>query len=188
LELSVTTNRTLVIVAHPDLGNSRANAPRLAQIEDLDNVTVHDLYQAYPDFNIDVAREQQLLREHDTVILQFPLYWYNVTPLLKAWFDAVLIYGFAFTFDGSASALRGKKAWLAVSAGSTLDTYHAEGIARRTLDEYLAPVSQTLQFCQFDYQGVHAVYGLMFNPSDEDLILDAKEFSRLIATSRTPVG
>ena len=89
----MTTNRTLVIVAHPNLTNSRANATRLAEIEDLGNVTVHDLYQTYPDFDIDVAREQQLLREHDTVVLQFPLYWYNVTPVVKAWFDAVLIHG-----------------------------------------------------------------------------------------------
>jgi glutathione-regulated potassium-efflux system ancillary protein KefG len=181
------TNRTLVIVAHPDLGNSRANASRLAEITDMSNVTVHDLYREYPDFTVDVAREQQLLRDHDTVILQFPLHWYNVTPLLKAWLDAVLVYGFAFTFDGSASALRGKKAWLAVSAGSTLDTYRTDGLAGRPLDEYLAPVSQTLQFCQFDYRGVHAVYGLMFDPQEEDLVLDAKEFSRYVATSQTPV-
>lgn len=184
----MTTNRTLVIVAHPNLGNSRANASRLAELEDVGNVTVHDLYQAYPDFDIDVAREQQLLREHDTVILQFPLYWYNVTSLLKAWFDAVLAYGFAFTFDGSASELRGKKAWLAVTAGSTPDTYTAEGLARRPLDEYLAPVSQTLEFCQFDYQGIHPVYGLMFDPADAVLDLDAKEFRNLIETSAAPVG
>lgn len=188
MEQSVTTNRTLVIVAHPNLTESRANATRLAEIKDLDNVTVHDLYEAYPDFNIDVAREQQLLREHDTVVLQFPVYWYNVTSMLKAWFDAVLVYGFAFTFDGSASALHGKKAWLAVTVGSTPETYAAEGLARRTLEEYLAPVVQTLQFCQLDYQGFHAVYGMMFDPSDENLILDAKEYRRLIATSETPVG
>lgn len=188
MEQSVTTNRTLVIVAHPNLTESRANATWLAEIKDLDNVTVHDLYQTYPDFNIDVAREQQLLREHDTVVLQFPVYWYNVTPLLKAWFDAVLVHGFAFTFDGSASQLRGKKAWLAVAVGSTLETYTAEGPARRTLDEYLAPVTQTLAFCQLDYQGFHAFYGMIFDPLDEDLILDAKEYRRLIATSETPVG
>ncbi|PJI91106.1 NAD(P)H-dependent oxidoreductase [Luteimicrobium subarcticum] len=182
------THRTLVVVAHPNLGSSRANASRLAEIEGVGNVTVHDLYQVYPDFRIDVEREQQLLRDHDTVILQFPLYWYNVTPLLKAWFDAVLTYGFAFTFDGSPSALRGKTAWLAVSAGSTLDTYSAEGLARRALEEYLAPVSQTLQFCQFDYQGVHPVYGMMFDPTDEDLVLDAQEFSKLVAGSAVPVA
>jgi len=187
MEWSVTTNRTLVIVAHPDLTKSRANAIRLAEIEGVDHVTVHNLYQEYPDFAIDVAREQQLLREHDTVILQFPVYWYNVTPLLKAWFDAVLVYGFAFTFDGSPSAVNGKKAWLAVTAGSGQDTYHAEGAARGTLEEYLAPVAQTLRFCQFDYRGFYPVYGLMLDPQEEDLVLDAKEFGRFVVSNRTPV-
>lgn len=184
----MTTKRTLIIIAHPNLEESRANAARIAEIENLGNVTVHDLYQNYPNFEIDVEREQQLLREHDTLILQFPLCWYNVTPLMKAWFDAVLNYGFAFTLDGSASALRGKKAWLAVSVGSDFDTYSPEGVARRSLEEYLAPVRQTLEFCQLEYQGVHAVYGMMLNPSDEDLILDAKEYGRLVATSGVPVG
>ncbi|MEU6281763.1 NAD(P)H-dependent oxidoreductase [Streptomyces sp. NPDC047028] len=184
----MTTNRTLVIVAHPNLTESRANATRLAEIKDLDNVTVHDLYQAYPDSNIDVAREHQLLREHDTIILQFPVYWYNVPSLLKAWFDAVLVYGFAFNFDGSPSALHGKKAWLAVTVGSTMETYATDGLARRTLEEYLAPVTQTLEFCQFDYQGFHAVYGMMFDPSEENLILDAKEYRRLVATCETPAA
>lgn len=188
MDPSVTTERTLVIVAHPDLDKSRANAFRLAELKGLDNVTVHDIYQEYPDFNIDVKREQQLLLEHDIVILQFPLFWYNVTPLLKAWIDAVLSYGFAFTADGSPSALRGKKAWLAVSTGSTLETYNTDGIARRPLAEYLAPVIQTLQFCQMEYLGVHAVYGLMFNPEDEDLILDSKEYSKLVSSGLTPVS
>ena len=133
-------------------------------------------------------REHQLLREHDTIVLQFPVYWYNVTPILKAWFDAVLVHGFAFTFDGSASALSGKKAWLAVSVGST-HGYLRSGRHRPTVPRRVPrPGQQTLEFCQLDYQGVHAVYGMMFNPSDEDLILDAKEYHRLIATSETPVG
>ena len=183
----MTTNRTLVIVAHPNLAESRANAARLAALEGLD-ITVHDLYQAYPDLVIDAEREQQLLVEHDTVILQFPLHWYNVTPALKAWFDAVLVYGFGFTLDGSASALRGKKAWLSVSVGSTFDSYTAEGLARRTLDDYLASVVQTLEFCQFDYEGVHAIYGLMLDPSEEEIALDAKEYGRLVATNATPAA
>ena len=188
MEQSVTTNRTLVIVTHPNLEESRGNAARLAHIKDLDNVTVHDLYEAYPDFNIDVAREQQLLRDHDTIVLQFPVFWYSVPSMLKAWFDAVLVAGFAFTFDGSASALRGKKAWMAVTAGTTLETYAADGLARRTLAEYLAPVTQTLEFCQLDYAGFNAVYGMMFGPQDEDLVLDAKEYRRLLATGEAPVG
>ncbi|MCT9091790.1 NAD(P)H-dependent oxidoreductase [Streptomyces sp. ASQP_92] len=184
----MTTNRTLVIVAHPNLAESRANANRLAEIKDLDNVTVHDLYETYPDSNIDVAREHQLLREHDIIVLQFPVYWYNVTSMMKAWFDAVLVHGFAFTFDGSASELSGKKTWLAVTVGSTPETYAADGLARRPLDDYLAPVTQTLEFCQLDYQGFHAIYGMIFETSDETLALDAKEYRRLLANSETPVG
>lgn len=187
MEQSV-TNRTLVIVAHPNLTESRGNAARLAEIKDLDNVTVHDLHEAYPDFKIDVAREQQLLREHDTVVLQFPIHWYNLTPMMKAWLDEVLVVGFAFTFDGSASQTAGKKAWLAVTVGSTLETYAADGLARRTLAEYLAPISQTLEFCQIDYAGFHAVYGMMFGPQDEDLALDAKEYRRLLATGESPAS
>ncbi|MFF2841664.1 NAD(P)H-dependent oxidoreductase [Paenarthrobacter sp. NPDC057981] len=184
----MSTNRTLVIVAHPNLEDSRANAARLAEMQTLADVTVHDLYGRYPNFEIDVAREQQLLRDHETLILQFPLCWYNVTPLMKAWFDAVLNYGFAFTLDGSASELNGKKAWLAVSVGSAMDTYTSEGVARRSLDEYLAPVRQTLEFCQFDYQGFHPVYGMMLNPTNEDLVLDAKGYGRLVATGGSPVS
>lgn len=184
----MTTNRTLVIVAHPDLSKSRANAAWLAQIAGLNNVTINDLYKTYPDLIIDAKREQQLLREHDTVILQFPLHWYSVPPLLKAWFDTVLTYGFAFAFDGTPSALKGKKAWLAVTAGSGVSDYTAEGPARRLLDEYLFPVSQSLEFCSLDYQGVHSCYGMMFNPPDEALAQSAKEYARLIATNETPAN
>jgi len=184
----VTTNRTLVIVAHPNLEKSRANAAWLAEISGLSNVTIHDLYKAYPDLIIDAKREQQLLREHDTVIFQFPLHWYNVTPLLKEWFDTVLTYGFAFAFDGTPSALKGKKAWLAVTAGSGLADYAAGGAGVRPLHEYLFPVSQSLLFCSLDYQGVHSCYGMMFNPSDEALALSAKEYAKLIATNETPAN
>ena len=35
---------------------------------------MHDLYATYPDFFIDIHHEQQLLREHDVIIFQHPLY------------------------------------------------------------------------------------------------------------------
>ncbi|MFC7441452.1 NAD(P)H-dependent oxidoreductase [Laceyella putida] len=65
--------KTLVIVAHPHLNNSRVNkrwAEKLRDFSDL--VTVHDLYAAYPDGSIDVAQEQALLLEHERIVFQFP--------------------------------------------------------------------------------------------------------------------
>lgn len=59
------------------------------------DVTIHQLYETYPDWNIDVVREQSLLLEHDRIVLQFLFYWYSSPPLLKKWFDDVLMYGWA---------------------------------------------------------------------------------------------
>ena len=39
-------------------------------VSGLEGVTFHDLYEEYPDFDVDVPREQQLLAAHDTVVLQ----------------------------------------------------------------------------------------------------------------------
>lgn len=61
----------------------------------LSNVTVHDLYAHYPDFFIDIPREQALLREHEVIVFQHPLYTYSCPALLKEWLDRVLSRGFA---------------------------------------------------------------------------------------------
>jgi hypothetical protein len=34
----------------------------------------------YPDFQIDADAEQALLAEHDVIVFQHPVYWYNTTP------------------------------------------------------------------------------------------------------------
>ncbi|WP_371477486.1 NAD(P)H-dependent oxidoreductase [Kitasatospora sp. NBC_00315] len=183
----MSTRSTLVVVAHPNLAGSRANAAMVAAIGDLDNVTVHDLYAAYPDFRIDVAREQELLRTHDTVVLQFPLYWYSTTPLLKAWFDQVLTINFAFTFDGTASELRGKQAWAAVTVGGDPGFYTREGFNTVAVEEYLRPLQQTLGICQFEDLGHLKVHGLMTGAlSDEDLALHAKQYRALLASGGSP--
>ena len=70
--------KILVLFAHPALQNSRVNRVFVEAIRDLDGVTFHDLYEAYPDFDVDVSREQELLAAHDTVVLQHPMFWYSI--------------------------------------------------------------------------------------------------------------
>ncbi|WP_084599013.1 NAD(P)H-dependent oxidoreductase [Actinoplanes subtropicus] len=103
-------SKVLVIVGHPDLSQSKANAALVDAVRDLAHVTVHDLYATYPDFQIDVAAEQALLAEHEVIVFQHPVFWYNTTPLFKLWQDKVLTYGWAFTVDRAPSQLAGKKA------------------------------------------------------------------------------
>ena len=53
----------LIIHAHPSPSRSRAGAALLAAVADLREFKIHSLYQRYPDFDIDVAAEQQVAVE-----------------------------------------------------------------------------------------------------------------------------
>lgn len=66
--------KTLVIVAHPNLEQSKVNRTWMNRLQQEENVTVHNLYAHYPTLEIDVEKEQQLLLEHDRIVLQFPFY------------------------------------------------------------------------------------------------------------------
>ncbi len=52
----------------------------------LNDVTACDMYELYPDFNIDVEAE----KAHDLIISQHPRYWFSCPPLMKQWIDLVL--------------------------------------------------------------------------------------------------
>ena len=52
----MTSRRVLILFAHPALHKSRVNRRLAAAVRHLEGVTFHDLYEEYPDFNIDVAR------------------------------------------------------------------------------------------------------------------------------------
>ena len=83
------SNRVLVLFAHPSLHRSEANRPLLRATAALEQVTVVDLYAEYPDFRIDIDREQQRLRDHEIVVFMFPLYWYSTPSILTEWQDLV---------------------------------------------------------------------------------------------------
>ena len=99
----------LLTFAHPAYHKSRANRALLEAVQTLDRLTVNDLYETYPDFMIDVPREQELLLSHDVLVFQHPFYWYSSPAHLKEWLDLVLTHGFAYGHEGK--ALLGKK-WL----------------------------------------------------------------------------
>ena len=87
--------KPLVLFAHPRLSSSVVQKAMLAAIAGLDGITVHDLYAAYPDFQIDVDREHGLLLAHDVIIFQHPFYWYSSPAIIKERLDIVLEYGWA---------------------------------------------------------------------------------------------
>lgn len=149
--------RILVLFAHPALERSRVHRKLLERIPRREGVTLHDLYERYPDFDVDVRREQELLLAHDLVLLQHPFYWYSTPALVKQWEDLVLEHGWAYGSGGT--ALRGKRMASVVSTGGGASAYSREGLNRYTVRELLAPVEQTARLCGLDYMPPYLIQG-----------------------------
>jgi glutathione-regulated potassium-efflux system ancillary protein KefG len=157
---------------------SRVNKRLVAAVRDLPEVTVHDLYEAYPTFGIDVGREQELLREHDAVVFQHPFYWYSTPAILKEWQDLVLQHGWAYGAGGT--ALRGKVTLNALTTGGPAAAYRRDGYNRFTVRELLAPWEQTAHLCQMRFLAPFVVHAALRVVGDDD-VDDARDgYRRLI--------
>ena len=177
-----------MIAAHPAQHASRVNTTLIAAARALPFVTVHRLYASYPDFFIDTRREQQLLIEHDVLVLQHPFYWYSVPALLKEWIDLVLEHGWAYGPSGD--RLHGKTWAHAISTGGSQPSYTREGLNQYSMDELLRPLEQTARLCAMRWAEpfvVHAARRL------DDTALDTHtqryaDWLTALARSATPRG
>lgn len=168
--------KILVLLAHPALQNSRGNASLLNAIKSMDSVTVHDLYECYPEYQIDVKAEQKKLRENDLIVFQHPFYWYSFPSLLKEWMDLVLEYGFAFGPGGI--QLKGKGLLVAVTTGGSEQVY-AGNKKRYTVPQLLAPVEQTARFCGMEWFPPFVVFGAP-SATDETLVQKSNQYRKLL--------
>src|SRR6202048_4829354 len=143
------SRRLLILFAHPALHKSRVNQLLLSSVQSLPGVTVNDLYESYPNFHVNVAREQALLLEHDVIIFQHPFYWYSSPAILKQWQDLVLEFGFAYGPGGI--KLQQKLALSAITERGPLSAYRRNGYNYYTIRELLTPFEQTARFCGMIY-------------------------------------
>jgi glutathione-regulated potassium-efflux system ancillary protein KefF len=155
----------LLIYAHPYPDRSRANRALIDAVSDLPGLLVHSLYDLYPDFDIDVAREQEILSEHELVIWQHPMYWYSVPGLLKHWFDKVLLRGWAYGAD--ANALRDKRCLWVCTTGGDNSAFTPEGMHAFGFDAFVPAIEQTARFCGMRWQEPTVVHAAHRVPTDE---------------------
>jgi glutathione-regulated potassium-efflux system ancillary protein KefG len=174
--------RVLVLFAHPVLERSRVNRRLVDAIRGLDDVTIHDLYEAYPTLAIDVRREQALLLAHDVVVFQHPFYWYSCPAILKEWQDLVLEHGWAY--GGGGTQLRGKITMNAITTGGPAAAYRRDGYNRFTIRELLAPWDQTAHLCGMRFLAPFAVHATLRVVGDDDLAESRAAYVRLIEALR----
>ena len=153
----VPKNKIVILVFHPVIHKSRVNRVLLNAVENLKGVSCRYMYDLYPDFQIDIKAEQEVLLKHDIIVWQHPLYWYNSPSLLKEWLDLVLEHGFAYGKAGR--ALEGKKIMSAISSGGRRDTYGSEEGVKFSIRQLLVPFEQTVNLCRMQYLPPFVTHG-----------------------------
>ncbi|SFW20517.1 NAD(P)H-dependent oxidoreductase [Cellulophaga fucicola] len=169
--------KILILFSHPKFEKSRANSILVDKIKDKEGVTFCDLYERYPDFNIDVEAEKELLTAHDIIIWHHPFYWYSCPPLMKQWIDMVLEFGWAYGPNGN--ALNTKKCLNVITTGGTRALYCEKGTNSFSVTEFLRPFEQTANLCGMRYLPPFTIMGT-HKIEDKELHDYADKYDKLI--------
>ena len=177
----VEKKKIAILVFHPVLHKSRVNSMLLKKVEGIGGVLVRHIYDLYPDYQIDVKAEQEVLLQHDIIVWQHPLYWYSSPSLLKEWLDLVLEHGFAYGREGR--ALEGKMILSAISSGARRNTYGSEDGVKFTIRQLLAPFEQTVFLCRMKYLPPFVTHGTHLLQED-GIAKAAKDYAHVLQQLR----
>ena len=154
-------SKILLVVAHPNIEASLANKTIIQKFLSYNPDTeIDELYKLYPDFKIDVKKEQEKLNRADYIILQFPMYWYNAPALMRKWFEDVLEHGYAYGSTGK--ALQGKKLLVSLTTGAPIDSFKIGGFQNFSLDDLTKGFHQLANLCSMKWEGYIATGSLTF--------------------------
>lgn len=103
----------------------------------------------------DVMAEQEKLAWADTVIFQFPLWWFSVPAILKGWFDRVFASGYAYnvgehnnTRHGTRygeGIMEGKRAFCVITAGGKSECFSERGV-NGYINDLIFPINHGMLF------------------------------------------
>ncbi|MER5887896.1 NAD(P)H-dependent oxidoreductase [Streptomyces sp. NPDC001941] len=131
----------------------------------------------------DVRAEQEKLLWADTVIFQFPLWWYSMPAILKGWVDRVFTFHFAYGVGEHSDTkygerfgegtLAGKRALLSVTTGGPESHYSARGI-NGPIDDLLFPIQHGILY----YPGIEVLPPFVLYGTDR---MTAEEYPAVAA-------
>jgi len=167
-------SKTLILLFHPDIGRSKANATLIDAASAVEGVEIVNMQALYPcgalDIERDGATEAARLLSADRIVLQFPVQWYSTPPLLKAWQDTVLTRMYYIANETEGSRLAGTPLLVAATAGNVPAAYSPAGQNLFPLVDLLRPLEATAHRCGLPWAAPFLVYGTNdlndFGPAD----------------------
>ncbi|RTF18586.1 flavodoxin family protein [Serratia marcescens] len=118
----------------------------------------HWTIQALP---AEIQRHVELLRWADTLVLQFPFWWFGAPAILKGWMDRVFVYGGVYDsrHRHENGVMRGKRALLTVTAGASAQACAPDG-RDGDMRLMLWPIMHALHYIGFSVLEPFLVYGV----------------------------
>ena len=128
---------TLVIVSHPYPSQSTVIRTLAREAESIPDVTVRNLETLYGNdvTGFDIPTEQKAHEGTERIVYLFPLHWFNLTPMMKAYFNEVWSYGWCYGPNGT--ALKGKEMLVVASAGAAAEAYSHQSPLDCTMEDVL---------------------------------------------------
>ncbi|MFI7349195.1 NAD(P)H-dependent oxidoreductase [Streptomyces sp. NPDC049936] len=131
----------------------------------------------------DVRAEQEKLLWADTIVFQFPLWWYSMPAILKGWVDRVFTFRFAYGVGEHSDTkygerygegtLAGRKALLSVTIGGQESHYGARGI-NGPIEDLLFPIHHGILY----YPGIEAVPPFVVYGADRMTVEDYPDVAK----------
>jgi glutathione-regulated potassium-efflux system ancillary protein KefG len=174
--------KILINFAHPAKKKSKINMALRRAVENIEGVIINDLYSNYPDFLIDVEKEQKLCEENDIIIFQHPFYWYSAPAIIREWQDLVLEHGWAYGSKGI--ALKDKIFLQALSAGGDNSTYQKDGFNAFTVQELTSPFKATAHLCKMNWLPPFCIFGVHRGLEENKMTNYSEAYRRTIIALR----
>ncbi len=173
----------LIILAHPAFNKSFANKTIIEELQrsNLD-IEIRHIHNLYPDYSINPKTEQEALLRHQTIVFQYPIYWYNMPAILKHWFDVVFEYQFAYGSGGD--KLKGRNFVPSFTVGAPEKEYTTLGEHHFRVSEFCKSLEQTAYYAQMNYMEPIYFHGtsLAAGYTEEDVKNKAKDHAQRLIT------
>lgn len=167
------SKKVVIILAHPDLKESKANKALADAVKDIDGVMVYDLYE-YRDQAFDVNLWSTIISDATLVVFQFPFHWMSAPSLLKRWLDEV------FTSLAKTPAVAGKPLQVVTTTGSEYTAYRSGGRNCFTMDELLRPYQGTAIHSGMIWQTPLVIYGMGTADASKNIAAGAEVYKQKV--------
>ena len=166
--------KTLIIFSHSYFAASKVNRKLLDAVSDLENVTIRNLEELYgtDPTKIDVKAEQKLIESHDRLVFQHPVFWFNMTPMLKGYIDRVFEHGWAYGSEGH--ALKDKHLQLVLSTGARQEDYTSPSIG-----EFFLAETAVGNYTGMIVDPIYVVYGCL-SITDQEIEKAGQNYRQLL--------